>query len=379
ERMDRRAAVNVFQGLIKGVSAPLLVYLGFGVSGAVIGIVLSYLFAAPVGLLLAFFSSPRRARVEMEPPDTWRSLRLMLAFGLPLFLGGLVAGFAGRLQGFLLSWFVSDELIGNYGVAFRFTSLVNLVTESIGVTLFPAFSRFSYVVEPEKLREAFQGSVRYSAIIVLPLVLLLATVAKPAIYTLFTSKYPYAPLFFQLLLAPMLLVGLGSLSIGNFLNSQGDTTTSMRITLLLSSVSILLSPILVWVWGVIGLVASIIVSGLAGNLLGFLVLRNKYRVSPELEHSGRTLLCSAVSAASAYGVLWFLSDPTPLLRLFIGTAIFLTAFLLLAPLMGAIEGRDIGNLDLMLRDLKIIYPFARILLDFEERLLLLTHGNSGKT
>ena len=368
ERMDYRAAVNVSQSLVKGVCSPLLVYYGFGVSGALFGHVLSYITAACVGYLFTVSASKREERIE-ESAGFVNDLNIMLAYGLPLFIGTFVAGFAGTLRGFLMPWFVSDEVIGNYGVASRFMSLIALVTGSIGVTLFPAFSKFSYATEPKKTREIYQASVRYSSIFVLPLAFLLAAVSEPLVYTLYTSKYPLAPSFFLLLLIPMVLVGTGSLSIGNLLNSQGDTRTTMKIGLVGSAVSILLSPALIWIWGMPGLIVSIIASGVVANVLGVYVLHRKYDVHPDLGHMGKMLLCSGISAGSAYGVLWLLSTITPLQGLFTGSTIFIIVFLVLFPVTGALEGQDIVNLDSMMREISFVYPFIRLILDFEEKII----------
>ncbi len=368
--MDYRAAVNVSQSLVKGVCSPLLVYCGFGVSGAVIGHVLSYLVAACAGYLLSVSSSKREEWIE-EPARFFNSLTIMLAYGLPLFLGSFVAGLTGSFRGFLMSWFVSDEVIGNYGVASRFMSLIGLVTGSIGVTLFPAFSKFSYTVEPEKTREAFRGSVRYSSMFILPLTFLLAAVSKPVVYTLYTSKYPLAPYLFMLLLIPSVLVGTGSLSIGNFLNSQGDTGTTMKIGLVGSVVSILLSPVLIWTWGMPGLIVSIIVSSVVANVLGVYVLYRKYDIYPDVGHLAKMLLCSGISAGFVYGVLFLLTTITPLQGLLIGSSIFLLVFLVLAPVTGAIEEQDIANLDSILKEIPIVYRFARPILRFEQKIIII--------
>jgi O-antigen/teichoic acid export membrane protein len=373
ERMDYRSAVNVSQAVVKGVCSPLLVYFGYGVLGAVIGQVLSYIVAASIGFLLTVLSSSR-LEYQSESMELNDSLRLILGFGMPLFLGSLVSGFASRLQGFLLVWFVSDEVIGNYNAASRFTSLVGLVTGAIGVTLFPAFSKFSHTTEPEKTRDAFQGSVKYSAIVVLPLTLLLVAMSKQVIYTFFTAKYPQAPFLFQLLLVPILLVGVGSLSIGTFLNSQGDTGTTMKINLTASVVSILLSPVLVWKWSALGLIVSVILSEITRSLFGLLVLHRKYSIHPDIWRTERIVLCSTVSAGVAYGVLQVLSALTPFISLLIGSVFFLITYLVLAPIAGAIQEKDVENLDSMLRGLRIIYPIARLLLDIEEKILGFTVG-----
>jgi peptidoglycan biosynthesis protein MviN/MurJ (putative lipid II flippase) len=167
----------------------------------------------------------------------------------------------------------------------------------------------------------------------------------------------------------MVFVGTGSISITNFLNSQGDTGTTMKIGLVGSAISILLSPVLIWIWSVPGLIVSIIVSGVIANVLGVYVLHRKYDVYPDLGHMGKILLCSGISAGSAYGVLWLLNTITPLQGLFIGSAIFLIVFLVLAPVTGALKEQDIVNLDSMMREINFVYPFIRLILDIEAKII----------
>jgi len=369
ERMDLRAAVSVIQAIIKGISSPLLVYLGFGVYGPLIGHLSSYVAASLLGIFFMISSSPSRWSMDEGSESIRSTLGLMLGFGVPLFLGGLVAGFAGRLQGFLLSWFVSDRAFGNYRVAMNFTRLVGLVTGSLGVTLFPAFSRLNFGLEPERAREAFRGSVRYSSMFVIPMICLLAAVSEPMVHVLFSTKYPQAPLFLSLLMVPVLLVGVGSLSISSFLNSQGNTRLSFRVGFTSSIVSILVSPILIWVWGVFGLTVSLIISSVAGSIFGLYMLHKRYGFYPDLWHTIRTLLSSAVSAGLAFGVVWLLSDVGPFPSFFIGSGIFILVYLFLAPITGVIQEYDIINLDSMLKGLGVFYPFTSLLLKFEKKFL----------
>ena len=371
ERMDYRATVSVIHSLVKGISAPLLVYYGFGVSGAILGHVSSYAVAAGLGFLLSFKTSIRYEQIE-ESIGTIICLKEMIGYGLPLFLGNIVGGLTNSFRGFLMSWFVSDEIIGNYSVASRFMSLIGLVTGSIGVTLFPAFSKFNYKAEPVKTREAFRASIKYASMIIIPLNVLLAVVSEPLIYTLYGLKYPLAPGFFLLLLMPMILVGTGSLSMRSFFNSQGDTRVSMKVGLIGSVVSILFSPIMVWVWGIPGLIISIFIASLASNLLGLFVLRENYSFYPDLAHMVRLLLCSALSAGSSIGVLWLLSLASPFFNLLISSAIFLLTFLIFAPIMRVIKKQDIVNLDAMLKELGVIYLIARVLFDVEEKIISYT-------
>ena len=373
ERMDLMAVVHVLMAVVKGVLSPLLVFLGFGVSGPLMGNVSSYIVASIIGLLLILLNLPRSDKTADLSGSSWGDLRLMLGFGLPLFLGAIVAGFAGRLHGFLLSLFVTDEAWGNYHVAVNFSMLVNLLTGSILVTLFPAFSKMSYASEPKRTRDAFRGSVRYSAIIVIPLIFLLATVSEPAVYFLYTARYPYAPFFLSLMIVPRLLVGFGSLSIGNFLRSQGDTRTSLEVGLANSLVSIFLSSVLIWKWGVLGLLVSLMVSRLSGNVFGIYVLHKRYGLYADFLHPLRTLLCSSVSAGISYGVIKFLPTSIPILSLLLGSATFLIVYLVLAPVSGAITETDVKNLESMFRGLAFVSFFAVLLLEVEKKILELTN------
>ena len=247
ERMDLVAVVNISEALVKGGSSPVLVYLGYGVFGAVMGYMCSYIVASLLGVVLVLTYLPRSGMKGVEYRLSFDGLSLMLSFGLPLFMSGLVAGIASRFQGFLLSWFVTDVDFGNYHVALNFSSLVNLLTGAIIVTLFPAFSKLSFLTEHEKMREAFMSSIRYSSLFVVPAVFLFVAVSEPLVSFLYTARYPDASLFMSLMLIPNLLVVLGSLSVGNLFNSQGDTKASFRIGVVSSAVSIVVSPVLVWV------------------------------------------------------------------------------------------------------------------------------------
>ncbi len=376
ERMDYRALTTMIQAVLKGVCAPLFIYYGMGVSGAIIGHVLSYAASAGIGLVLTLISSDKMGALGEGTVGLNDGLKMMLGFGLPVFAGHIVLGLANNFRGLLLSWFASDEAIGNYSVATNFRSLVALLTGAIGVALFPTFSRFRHRDEPDKTREAFRGSVRYSSVIVLPLIILLAVAAEQAVYTLYTAKYSQATLFLPLLLMTPLLVGVGSISIINFMNSQGDTGVTMKINLTTSLSFILLSPVLIWIWRVPGLIAGMAISQLLGNMYGLKVLKAKYDISPDYGHTARTLISSAISGATASVTLKTLQGSGPFPSLIVATAVYLISYLILAPSLRAIERKDVENLRTMLGDLRIIYPLIRLILSFEEKMIELIERSS---
>ena len=133
EKMDNRSLLTIIQAIIKGTLSPALVYIGYGVTGVVIGHVASYFAAAFTGLIVVILMTrtlPRKQDSTTSP----NTLRLLLGYGLPISLGTILTGLANQFNGFLLSWFIVDEIIGNYSVAVRFVSLVSVVSASIVTT-----------------------------------------------------------------------------------------------------------------------------------------------------------------------------------------------------------------------------------------------------
>ena len=98
--------------------------------------------------------------------------------------------------------------------------------------LFPAFSKLDYRKDNETLKNVFQYSVKYAALIVVPVTALVIALAQPGIGTIYQNKYADAPLFLALLSVTYFYTAFGNLSIGNLINGQGYTTYNMKLSIL---------------------------------------------------------------------------------------------------------------------------------------------------
>lgn len=367
-KMERRTAISTIQAIVKGVFSPFLVYIGYGIDGVIIGHVSSYFIAALIGII-AITPNIQSLRI-LNYRNIRYSLTVMFEFGLPLFLGGFLGGFVGQMQGLLLSWYVSNELIGNYQVAARFASFAALVTSSISINLYPTFSKYDIKKEPRKTLEVYEIALRYSAFFVIPMTLFFMTLSKHIVYFLFSNKYPQAPFLFSLSLIPMLFIGTGSHSFLTFFNSQGDTRTSMQVRLLKSVFSFIILPPLVWAYGIIGLALGIITIRLVPSFIGIYIINNKYKFRPDVEYTIKTLLCSIASAGITYIVVNSFSSTIEVFNLCIGLITFLLCYIVLAPVFGAIESEDVDNLVSMLKGLGIIYKISLYFLEIEKKILI---------
>ncbi len=370
EKMTTRAALNICQSLIKGIFSPLLVYIGMGVSVVVIAHTSSYLEAGLIGLILVI----KQTNISKRPEPTTsfkQTLKILLTFGFPLFLSQIFLRASVHIRGLLLSWYISSDIIGNYGVANWFNLLLFTITNSIGVALFPAFSKYEFQSEPTQLRDIYRGSTRYSTIFIIPLTMLIITSSESIIQFLFNTKYPHAPTFLILLLLPNLFIGLGRISIRRLLISQGENRATLVLDSINSIITIILAYTFIQIWSVNGLLISLVISALSHCLIGSYIIYTKFGITHNITHEIQTLLSAGFSGLITKNIVDSLNIANPFITIIISTILFLTTYIITAPLTGAIQKRDITNLDNMLRNIKPLYPLTKTVLIVIEKIITL--------
>jgi O-antigen/teichoic acid export membrane protein len=376
EQMGRRAAVNVAQSMIKAVLSPILILLGLGVTGALLGHVISFIVGGSLAALLVLKTSNIQAPSVIQRSISYQEfLTMMMRFGIPVFIGNIIGNIVNQFRGVLLPWFISNELIGNYDVAFKFGMLTGVLAEAIRITLYPTYSKFSLSHHPANTRMIYRESVRYVALLVLPWTFLLASLSQPLIYTLFGTKYPYAPQYLVLLLLPSLLASVGYLCDVNFLNSQGDTRSSLKIELVRFGVSIVLTPIFLFFIGIDGFILSNLFAHTVATLVSLYIIQQKFQVRPDFGKSSRIFITAALTAFGVYGLLLLIPLTLPSsIAVIMGMLGYILVFLVLAPLIGAIDSNDITVLKSLLRDLKWLRPVILLILRFETKLLTIARS-----
>lgn len=373
ERMDLMAAMMVTQSIINASASPLLVKYGYGVSGAVAGHMISYTAVALLSVLL-IFNCLRGKRAVARNDAGESSLGGMLGFGFPLFLGNFVGGVGLRYQGLLQAWFATDLAIGNLSIATKFKSLVGMFTVPITWTLYPAFSKFDYQRQREELVSMFKNSIRYATILVVPAMCLIIIMSEPLVVTLFGTGYVQAPFYLSLALLEFLAVGLGSLSVIGFLNSQGDTRTTLHLNSVSMALSVVLCTALTWKLGVPGLLMGVFLSKMTG--FGYCLHRvsAKYGMRVDLAHTGRVALFSAPSALLTFFLMDRVNISNSFVHLALGSVVFLLACMLLAPITGAVDAKDLQTIRRILRRETALYPLVAPFLDLEERIMRFVKG-----
>jgi len=363
--------VNV-QAVTKAVASPLLI-LGMGAIGAVLGAGLGLLLAAAVGITMLLFSLYPALDNHSggDNINFIQGLKLMIPYGMPLYLSTLILSFITQYQSFILALFVPNTEIGNYTTATHFFVLITLLSYPIVTSLFPAFSKLSTKKNRNMVKKMFMLSVKYTALILIPASLAVAVLSKEAVYTLYGSQYQLAPSYISLSILSVLCAGLGAYVVPSFFNGQGDTRATLGINLLYLGLTVPLAYIMTLLYGVPGLVISLLAAEFLSSVYALFLAHKKYAVSVDWVSSLRTVVAALSSALLVYIFIAFAPISIPIFKLVAGGFLYVASFLVFAPLLKVISKEDIKNLDELSKELTPIYPIAKRILNLEEKILAL--------
>ena len=369
EKMKFSSYTMIFQAFVQGISATLLVYFGYGALGAVLGYTLASTAASVLSLLFLYFGIFKKlpARGENQT-QLFLTLKKLLKYGIPLAIGGILAGGLSQFTNFIIASFYSSTLIGNYRIALNFAVLLTFFTIPITTVLFPAFSKLNPQNERSVLKSVFTSSIKYASIFVVPVTLATVVISHSIIYTIYGAKWVFAPDLLILSIIGNLFVILGMLSVTSFLQALGETKTVMKLNALTLVVGIPASYFVARMFGLYWMLFTIALIGVPSLIIGLRLIQKRFDAKIDIASSVKVLLSTSVVAVITY---FFLNSiqVAVWIQLLSGLAVFLVLYLIALPLSGAINQMDIANLRGMFRRLGLVSKILNIMLSALEKVL----------
>jgi O-antigen/teichoic acid export membrane protein len=376
ERMKLNSFTQILQAIVKTSLGPLLIVLGFGVFGAIYAAMGSILAGGVIAILIVYLTLFRQLRKDkVGKIEIKRTLIPMLKYGVPLTVSGIMVGVLPQIFAFMMAVNVGEWWMGNYYAATYFGVLISFISFPISTALFPAFAKLNPEHEPELVRTVFASSVKYTAMLLVPMSLLIMTLSTPIVNTLFPqngilqslftvgaeAKFPYAPIFLTLSCAVNFLVLFGNVSLSTFQTGIGKTSQIMKQSALSLAIGLPFAYFIISYFNVlggsylavIGGIVAILVSSIPGIIWGLIWLWKNYKIKADFKSSAKILAASVIASATTYALLLFINLPY-VFMLIAGFLVFLAVYLATAPLLGAVNRADIDNLKEMTSGLGII-------------------------
>jgi len=370
EKMQYRSTILVIQSILKTLLMIFLVVSGFGVFGATLGHTIAFLIAGVTAITFLYLKIYKKLRKQNNNKlEIVQTLKNMFKYGLPLSGSIILSGFMTQFYNLLIAIYLTDQIIGNYRVALNFVVLVAFFVTPVSTIMFPAFSKINAQKEPKTLREVFQSSVKYASLLIIPTTFMVMVLSQPAISTLFgLEKYQLSPLYLSLYIILYLFTAFGHLSSENLIKGQGRTDINLKLSILSSTTGIILALILIPTYGIIGLITTILISSLPQVILSLWWINKTYQATINLKSSIKIITTSATSAIITYLTISQLTLPQ-WITLIIGATIYFLAYIITAPLMGAINKADIKNLKELLKTFGPLQTILNTPLNLMEKLI----------
>ena len=188
-------------------------------------------------------------------------------------------------------------------------------------------------------------------------------------------KEPSKPSFLAVSSIINLLVLFGNISVGTFQTGIAKTNQIMKQSLASLALGLLLALLLFFILNPIVGPLLAIISGILGTLISTLPSLiwalhwswKNYKVKTDFRNSAKIFAASAIASLATYLFISFLSLPYFVILLS-GFVVFILVYLVIAPLIGAINQTDIDNFKNMFSGLGIIAKVLSFPLFFMQKM-----------
>lgn len=358
ERMQLRIGTTIIYSLLKSITGPILIYLGYGPVGAILGESGPVFLSGIAGLI--FIWVIWRSETPMKPSMTHiEGMTVLLRYGYPLFFSMVIVGVIPSFTNYLLAMNVSNELIGNYTAGIRFSALVSFFSMPISTVMFPLFSKLEN--DHNALKTIYQNSVKLTALLILPVALVVIALADPIVAVLYDQGYEHTPLFLKIYMLGFILPGFGSINTAHLLNGLRETHVNLRAGVVSFLTTVPLSFLLISRYGVVGLIVATI-SGYTITLA--------YRLFWVQNHLGFTIIWKSsiktlLAATASYIASTFLLSTIqtrPWIELFLGGLLYLVTYFAGVIALGILSPTDLDFIETLLENMGLLsHVFTRFI------------------
>jgi O-antigen/teichoic acid export membrane protein len=285
--MKKYAAATILQSVLMVIVTVVLIYYGFGVAGAVIGVVLSSVGSC---LFLIFVS---RNYFKITLSEYVSTTKKMLSFGWKIVASNAIGLVNYQADTLLIGYFLTATDVGYYAVAVGLSKFFWVIPSAVQTITYPATSEYWSINNHSALHKMIDKSMKYTACILLPVGLGVGFFAKDIITTIFGVGFIYSVLPLLILLVGT-TINSATRSIGGSLTGTGRPGIALKIVATSATTNIVLNVLLIPYLGIVGAAIATTISLSLHTLLGLSLIIKILRVKIDFKWfakiSGITLL-----------------------------------------------------------------------------------------
>jgi len=227
----KMATITITYIMSSRIIAIILALLNLGVTGVIIGYI--------VGAIIALTVAVTFLRGKMQKTTANTSLKPLLRFSFPLFLGSVTGIILNWADIVIITSLTRDlSLTGIYGIVVNSVGTLGILYMSMNTTIFPALSAHSSLQKPENISKIIKKTSRYIIYIIFPSCIGLAIIAPTALTFFYGPSYTKGAIPLTILSITTIITALASL-FTTTLTAIGKTGQNLKINIIAAISSIL--------------------------------------------------------------------------------------------------------------------------------------------
>jgi len=270
-------------------------FIGYGLFGAITGYVVAAFFALIAAMLIARFEKNEKA-FEM---------RALLKFALPVTTFAAVINLWTDIDLFAVKAFSplaeAALLSGYYAAATTISKLPQMIVVAFAAVLFPLVAGASAQNDARKIKFYISSALRYSLLVLVPIVFLFSSTAEQLIVLVYSAKYaggaialailPFALAFFSLFLV-----------LATSIMSAGKPKIATAIAASMLVLGFILNYSLIPIYGISGAALAALISMFLGFCIAAVYIYKKFGILMGAKSAMRIILAGAV--VYAISMIW---------------------------------------------------------------------------
>jgi len=288
-KMKTYAILIALRSFLMLLFSLVLVKLGFGVQGAIFGIILSVFISVILSLKFA------KRYIKFKVKKFIQSSKKLVLFGIPIFGSNVANELASRADLLLIGYFLSESQVGYYAVAVSVSMLFLLVPQAIQKITFPASSEFWSNSNYQALQGMINKSMKYSACILLPMGLGVGFFSREIILTVFGINYKDAVMPLCILLIARVINGSTIVPVGASFSGIGRPGISFKLVSFQCILNIILNILFIPRLGISGAAMATAISLLSTTFIALFLLSKILNVSFDIKWFSKAFAFTFIS------------------------------------------------------------------------------------
>jgi len=296
-RMRKYASLGVGHRVVNAVFLLTLIALGFGIRGALVGVVATELVLCTAGLYLI------RDWLAIRISGCMAAARRLIRFSVFMFGCNAVNAVLNYTDILMVGFFLTAEDVGHYGAAIAISAVFPKIPGAVQRITYPTASTHHAEGNLHALAEMTRTSMKYSACILLPIGLATVLFADDIMRLLFGAAFRPAAIPLAILVAVRVLRGSTVVPSGQVLPAVGRPDINLRIEVACVAINVCLNMLLIPSHGLQGAAMATATALTIGTLMWLREVRRIAGIEIDLNWYGRALGGAAVVALAFYALL----------------------------------------------------------------------------